>query len=170
MSREHRFATSNKFGKSGEREVLEFLSNTLPNLKQIKDVSNDPEYQRIDIDAIICFNDGSEYSIEIKTDSYSSTGNMAFEIWSSISDQIPGCMFKTECDYLFYYFPESGELYQLKMNEYRNWVEKNAENFKTISVRNVSWGKEYFSTNYLIPKSMLKATFKHYIYYNLKKQ
>ena len=171
MAREHRFGRSNQYGKAGEEAVLEFLQKTLPDLKKIEDVSNDPIYQQKDIDAIVHFNNGRKVPIEIKTDSYANTGNIAFESWSSIKEGIPGCMYKTECEELFYYFPDSGELYQIKMAPYREWVEKLAERnvFRVIQVPNVSWGKEYFSENYLIPKVMLKASLKKYVtVHNLK--
>lgn len=172
MSREHRFNSSNKFGKSGEEEVLDFLSTIMPGLKKIKNVTQEKEYQQKDIDAILYFENGDEFTIEIKTSSYSKTDNIIYEVWSSIEDQIPGCMNVCQADYLYYYYPDSGELYQLKMDKYREWVKKNAAvgNFREISVRNVSWGTEYNSINYLIPKTMLKNSFKDWQMWNIKQQ
>lgn len=174
MSREHRFGTSNKFGKAGEEEVLDFLSNSgvLTGLKKIKNVTQDKEYQQKDIDAILYFENGKEFTAEIKTDSYSDSNNIVYEVWSSKEDQIPGCMYVCQADYLYYYFPGNGELYQLKMDKYREWVEKNAarKNFREISVRNTYWGGEYNSINYLIPKSMLKSSFKDWRTWNIRQQ
>ncbi len=171
MSREHRFNTSNKFGKAGEDEVLDFLSN-MDGVKKIENVTQVKEYQKKDIDAIIYFENGEKFTAEIKTDSYSESGNIAYEFWSSVEDQIPGCMNVCQADYLYYYFPDSGELYQLKMDKYKEWVEKNIarENFRKVSVRNVSWGREYNSINYLIPKNMLRSSFKDWLRWNIKEQ
>ncbi len=174
MSREHRFNTSNKFGKAGEEEVLDFLSNSgvLTGLKKIKNVTQNKEYQQKDIDAILYFKNGEIFTAEIKTDSYSDSGNIVYEVWSSEEDQIPRCMYVCQADYLYYYFPESGELYQFKMDKYKEWAEKNIErgNFREIPVRNVSWGLEYNSINYLIPKTMIDVTFKHKQKYNTKQR
>lgn len=170
MFKEHRFYTSNKFGKLGEEQVLEYIREKESNIKYIEDVSGNPEYQKKDIDAIVHFNNGEQWKIEIKTDSHESTGNIVFEAWSSIEDKNPGCMYITECDYLYYYFPSSGELIRLKMEPYRKWVESNLErnNFKSLYTRNSSWGVTYNTLNYLIPKKILKAMFKDVVFYDTK--
>lgn len=170
MPKEHRFFTSNKFGKQGEQEVLEYIRKKESDIKSIQDVSSDPEYQKKDIDAIVHFNNGEQWKIEIKTDSHPDTGNIVFEAWSSVEDKNPGCMYITECDYLYYYFPASGELIRLKMEPYRKWVEVNLErgNFNTVYVKNSGWGITYNSLNYLIPKKMLKSTFKDIVFYDTK--
>lgn len=169
MAKEFRFNDSKKYGKQGEREVLDFLSKHMIDIKRIEDVSNDPYYQLRDIDAICYFNNGESMTIEIKTDSHATSGNLVYEVWSSFQEQKPGCMYKTECESLFYYFPETGELFQIKMDLYREWVEQHKDQFKIIHTKNTGWGIEYSSMSYLIPKKMLEVSFgKHINCYNVR--
>lgn len=162
------FKDSNRIGKLGEQEVLGYLEKILPNLNKIENVTLNKEYQKKDIDAILHFINGEKISIEVKTDTHEEPKYFAYEAWSSLEDSTPGCMVACEADLLFYFFCKTGELFQIKLQDYKQWVEKNKFNFREILVKNSSWTKEYNSVVYLIPKEMLKASFKSVVIYNVK--
>lgn len=91
-----------------------------------------------------------EYTIEVKTDKWR-TPNIYFETISSIENNTPGCMYKTEADYIFYYFLAYKELYMLKRKDYVEWFDKNKlhlEGCRPKEVRNTN----YTSAGYIVPK------------------
>ena len=94
--------------------------------------------------------DSKEYTIEVKTDKWR-TPNIYFETISSIENNTPGCMYKTEADYIFYYFLAYKELYMLKRKDYVEWFDKNKlhlEECRPKEVRNTN----YTSAGYIVPK------------------
>ncbi|MEG1502271.1 MAG: hypothetical protein RR370_02670 [Synergistaceae bacterium] len=154
-----------KVGQLGEDIIYQYLCK-MPTVKEIKDVRNDKEYQKKDIDYILVMNTGQERTVEIKTDSYISD-NIFFETMSAKETNSIGCMYKTEAEWLLYYFLRTKELYILKMPDYRNWVDENISRFQKRKIGN--WrrgqGKTYTSEGRLIPKQILESEFK-----NLKKE
>lgn len=168
MEKYYNFQTSNQIGKQGEQEVLGYLERILPELDKIENVTLDKNYQKKDIDAILHFKDGSECTIEIKTDTHTDSKFFAFEAWSSLEDATLGCMIVCEADYLFYFFKETGELFQIKLDEYRDWVQKNLFNFREVLVKNSSWTSQYNTVNYLVPKAMVKSCLRSIVIYNVK--
>ena len=150
----YNFHDSLTFGKIGEDIVIKYL---LDNNKDVYDVSNDKKYQKCDIDAFVTTKDLKRFSIEIKTDSFD-TGNIFFELISSIEPFSLGCMIKTKADFLFYFFIKTKELYILNMQKYRMFVIENIDDFQWKKVKNTN----YESIGFLVPKKYLEENFKSY--------
>lgn len=68
-------------------------------------------------------------------------------------------MYKTEADYIFYYFLAYKELYMLKRKDYVEWFDKNKlhlEGCRPKEVRNTN----YTSAGYIVPKKhIIKENF-----------
>ena len=158
----HNFKESILVGNNGEEIVKSYISN-LDNVESIEDVSEVKTYQNKDIDLIVKFVNGSTATVEIKTDTYTS-GNIFFETVSNFEFNIPGCMYKTEADYLFYYFTKTKELYIISMKDYRAWFESNKGRFTEKKLKNVNRKNNgtYTSIGYTIPKIFLERNFKNY--------
>lgn len=158
----HKFGNSLKIGDEGEKIVQEFLQNN-PKVANIEDVSGVDEYRDRDIDLVVKFIDGKEATVEIKTDTYTS-GNIFFETVSNLEYSVPGCMYKTQADYLFYYFTKTKELYILQMGKYREWFEANKSHFTEKKLKNINRKEDgtYTSIGYTIPKVYLETYFKNH--------
>ncbi len=158
----HDFYESNHTGKLGEYVVLNYL-NTLPNIKKVKDVSFDKEYQEQDIDYLVTFTDKKDMnyppkelkcSIEIKTDTYT-TGNIFFETISNRQKNTKGCMYQSKADYLFYYFINFGELFILQLHNYVVWFDNHYLTEKGFTRKIIH--NEYFdSVGYIFSREKLR--------------
>ena len=71
--RTHDFHKSIKIGKDGEQIIENYLKNQ-PNVKDFKDVSNDPFYQNKDIDYLVTFQNGTTGTIKNPTHFYKMDG------------------------------------------------------------------------------------------------
>lgn len=158
----HNFASSVKIGEAGEAIIYNYLSE-MEDIVEIKDVRKDKLYQKKDIDYILVMKDGKERTVELKTDTYVSP-NIFFETMSANETGSVGCMYKTEAQWLLYYFIKTGELYVLKMPEYREWVDEHIHQFQKRKIGNYtrSKGKTYTSEGRLVPKEMLEKEFKNF--------
>lgn len=149
----YNFNESLVVGKTGEDIVWNWLASR-PYVVDMKDVSNDKKYQKQDIDFLVTFKGGQTISAEVKTDTYTS-GNIYFETISDTIMNTKGCMYVTKADYLLYYFIKTGELFILKMNEYREWFKKYKHRkdlgFEHKVVRNT----RYESEGYTFPAKLL---------------
>lgn len=155
------FKDSVKVGESGEEEIFDWLRNN-PNVESVDDVRDMWEYRAKDVDAVVNFKDGSSGMSEIKTDTYTS-GNFFFETMSSMETGSLGCLYKTQADYLMYYFVNFGELYIIKMSQFRKWFDKNKNRpeFKRKEVKNKRRnGGTYTTEGYTFPKSFMEKDFK----------
>lgn len=159
----YEFNSSNKIGHQGELFIEEWLSNN-PNVKQIEDVSGNVAYQKQDVDFLVTLQDGSQMSVEIKTDTYK-TGNMFFETISNEEYQTLGCLMKTKADFLFYYFPnyQGGVLYIFKMQAFRNFIVNNLPHFRKQRVYNTT----HTSLGYIVPLSYIENNFSGYKKYSV---
>lgn len=61
-------------------------------------------------------------SIEIKAEQENKFGNFFLETWSNRQLFNPGWMFKVNCDWLFYHFLMSDELYAINYAKLRKWA------------------------------------------------
>ena len=115
------------------------------------------------IDFVVETSDGSSFTVELKTDTYTS-GNIFFETMSNVEHNVKGCMYKSKADFLLYYFTETRELYMLRLPEYRQWFEDNKPHFKKKAFRNVNRKRDgyYTSEGYTIPKVFLEASMTSY--------
>lgn len=148
-----------EIGKRGEEHIIDYLKSS-PRVTDLVDVRNDRAYQKIDVDFLMTLDDGKEYKVEVKTDTYKS-GNIYYETISSKEAETTGCFEKTEADYLFYYFINWGFLYVFSMDEYRQWFSKMEEKFikkgyqKKVKNRGYK-DSTYTSIGYAYPVSILE--------------
>ena len=112
----------NNFGKEGELQAQEFYA-----MKgcTIKDVSDDEEYQKQDIDFIASHRNRSA-AIEVKNDRViSRTGNLFLEINTDKGDTNARGWFKySNADILFYIDSKNAIGIEMKMKELREYVDE----------------------------------------------
>lgn len=154
----HVFAESKKIGDEGEKIILDYL-RSLPSIHRVVDMANNKMFYHKDVDFVFQKEDGKIYRAEIKTDQYTS-GNIYYETISNDRYQTEGCMDKTECDYLFYYFIAWDKLYILKMNEYRTLmntlIKFGHPDLKKKEVKNDKGTYTSNSIGYTLPLSVLE--------------
>lgn len=174
MSKEeiiHNFNDSIIVGKKGE-EIIELFIKNHPNVEKLYKVEDVKTFRDKDIDVVAFLKNGKRCDIEIKADTYTS-GNIFYETISCVEKDTPGCMIKTQADFLFYYFLKTSELYIIKMKEYREWFNKNRNYFCKTHITNTRYDNSNFtSQGFLVPKTILernKNIFKKYILSNNSK-
>lgn len=168
----HYMQDSVKVGELGEKAVMDFLL-TKNYVQNYLDVRGDKTYWEKDVDYFVMFIDKSCHPIEIKTDTYSHTGNIFYEDISCIERNTPGCFQKTKARWLFYYFVNDGTLYIIHVKKFREWYEGNKHRFRTTTVTNEildknrrHTGKFFHSSGHLIPRAeieLLDCVRKHHI-------
>lgn len=121
MNMVYNFNDSKKVGDEGEKIVLDYLRKS-PSVQKVVDMANNKMFFHKDVDFVIQKTDGKMIRAEIKTDTYTS-GNIYYETVSNEEYSTDGCMKKTDCDYLFYYFLKFDKLYILKMDKYKEFAE-----------------------------------------------
>lgn len=140
------FKKSLTVGNQGEEIIKNFLYS-LNHVLDVKSVQDIKEYQEIDIDFLVTLKENKSYSIEVKTDTYTS-GNLYYETISCIEKNTMGCFEKTKSDFIFYYFTNLDKLYILKTNLFRNWVRQEINHFNSNPEKSVLKQKEVFNKRY----------------------
>jgi hypothetical protein len=96
-----------------------------PETTLVRNVEDDPEHMRRDIDLIYEYADRRgrtrRVAIEIKGDRWHRTGNFFLETVSNEQRGTPGCFLYSAADYLFYYFVLIRKLYIIPMRPAREW-------------------------------------------------
>jgi len=131
MIKSYTFAEKDKFSKKGIDVVCDYL-NSLKKTIEVKNVENDKNYQKNDIDLIWVYkkdNTSLMISIEVKTDKYT-TGNFWLETLSNEEFGTLGCFLKSKAKYLFYYFTEWDSMYIIPLKKAQSWFLKNLNRFK----------------------------------------
>lgn len=115
-----------QIGKSGEAIVAAWLQKRG---NKVKDVSDDKEYQKRDIDLVITNKDGVELTMEVKTDyKLHKSGNLFFEStyhkdWGDTNGWYDYC----EADYVVFYDVIGNKLYIYDFSNGREYVRQAAE-------------------------------------------
>ncbi len=122
------FLQDKAFGKIGEKIAINIIEDVYN--MQVVDVSENREYQKLDIDLIA----NDEISIEVKTDRMK-TPNMFYEIESNSKLGTEGCMLYTEADILFYVLIEHNIVLTIPIGGLREWVLDNWSMFREVPVR-----------------------------------
>lgn len=150
---QHKFEEDNLAGKQGERLFKRFLEKRG---KSCKDVSDNPEYQKDDIDFIVEGKHGREISFEVKNDSkISRTGNIFYESISNVDYGTVGCFEKTKADYIVICSEPEKKFYVVKSEVLRRYVRDNKQ-----SLRYISRVEGSNSAGYLVPKSSISTHLK----------
>lgn len=138
------------FGAIGEIALSLLLTYCYRFATAFVDVRNVPYFRSIDVDYIVYFADGTKHYVEVKTDSYTKTGNAFAEYKSSVEHDTLGWIYKTEARWIFYIFV-SGSVYIMQRDKFVLWLNANKDHFKSKEVEN----QGYMSAGYLVPTSEL---------------
>ena len=125
------FDEKNKFSKEGIKAVYSYL-NALKKTIEIKNVEDNKDYQKNDIDLVWIYKKGENnlmISIEVKADRYT-TGNFWLETLSNEEIGTLGCFVKSKAKFLFYYFTVWDHMYIIPLKEAKSWFIKNMQRFK----------------------------------------
>lgn len=140
----------------GTEHIINFL-NALNITVEVRNVELDKEYQKKDIDLIwVCLINGKhiERTIEIKVDTYFSTGNYFFETKSNVEKRTPGCFMYSEADLMFYYFLGK-ELHMFNLKKARAWFIENQDRFTTRRTStSVGNGARYHTEGALVKRDI----------------
>ncbi|ACB84825.1 hypothetical protein [Natranaerobius thermophilus] len=126
-----------KIGKQGEKKVDEFLNNK-KNIRNVIDVSDNEEYMEKGIDFLIETESGNKQGIEVKTDTYYSSGNFFLEYIANTNKNKTGALLSSHAKWLFYYFID-GTLYIFKLSDLKKWIKKNKKKYKKVSSQNPTY-------------------------------
>ena len=165
---QYNFDDSIKVGRMGEM-IMEAHLKTLPNVAAVEDVTEIPYYQKRDIDYRVTLKNGQKVTVEVKTDTYQS-GNFFFETQSNSNSKTKGCMYKTEADFILYYFILFDKVYMVKRTALIKWFEAMKGNpeykksFKEKSVANKGNEriKDYHTYGFTFPIQVFEETMAHY--------
>lgn len=150
---QHKFEEDNSAGKRGEKLFKEFLEKSG---KPCKDVSDDPKYQKDDIDFIVEGKSGNELSFEVKNDSkIAYTGNIFYESISNVDYGTVGCFEKTKADFIVICSESENKFYLIRSNVLKEYVRDNRS-----SLRYISRVEGSNSAGYLIPKAKVSEHLK----------
>lgn len=161
----HNFNKSYIHGKNGE-DVVKRWFLTWQNVEKYEDVSDNPEFQQIDIDGIVWLKNGTHRTVEIKTDSYT-TGNLFYETQSCVEMNTIGCMERTDAQYLYYYLTGLKCMYSLDMNAYRDWAltehvaHPNILKDKQLENDSKNGTSIHHSAGFIVPITYLEEHFPH---------
>lgn len=96
----------------------------LPGSISVIDVSQDLRYQDLDVDLLwVREHENREIvtRVEVKGDTYPER-NFFLEAWSNLERGTPGCLVKSQSDYIYYYFMQTGNGYLLETSDLRTFM------------------------------------------------
>lgn len=153
----HVFLDDIDVGEYGEYLAKQYLSN-LPGVNIIEDKSNEPSYQKADVDILVETDtrDNKVVGFEIKNDT-SLYPNLFFETKSVVKNgkvHAVGCKLVSEAHYLMYIYQSYDVAVYVPLSKLEKWVEKQliaGHRFRKGYPKN----KGYSGEGYLIPIEML---------------
>lgn len=165
------FNYQNQIASQGSFEISQFL-NTRTGVVSVLNTEQIKEIQPYGVD-LLCMkynqNGLLTHHIEIKTDTYTNTGNYFMETIANDITQREGGFLSTKSDWIFYYFINKKELHVMKTKETQNWFLINKDRFKKVAVPTVSNDgkrKLYNIMGYVVPIQEVLMNVKVW-YYNL---
>lgn len=135
--------------------LLTFWLLRQDNVESVKNVEDDREYQRKDIDLLVYMKDGTELKVEVKADRKYNTGNFFIETVSNLNRNTPGCFLYTEADIMFYYFVGQGWLYSIPVKAFQRWIDKNIHKYPVKRTSTVGQRGQYESEGRIVPRRVL---------------
>ncbi|MCK5283093.1 MAG: hypothetical protein KAK00_06805 [Nanoarchaeota archaeon] len=120
----------------------------------VKNVEDDPAYQKKDIDLVWVYKKGEDkimIFVEVKTDNYA-TGNFWLETLSNEALGTMGCFVKSKAKYLFYYFTKSDSMYIMPLKRAVHWFKDNLNRFReSKTTTNVNGNYKHTTVGRLVP-------------------
>ena len=146
------FHEMNEVASEGAIHIESYLKS-LPSTVSVTNVEQDPVYQDLDIDLLAVVKEGDAQktiSIEIKVDRYfSKSKNYFFENISNDNTGSPGCLLKSQADFIFYYFLNQ-EVHIFRTTDVQRWMALNQTKFK----RGIAKNKHYNTQGMLVPRDL----------------
>jgi len=153
MVKSYTFEEKNDFSKKGIDIVCKYLQK-LDKTIDIKNVEDDPAYQKNDIDLVWVYKkeeDKIMISVEVKTDKYT-TGNFWLETLSNEAMGTLGCFVKSKAKYLFYYFTKWDSMYIIPLKKAQPWFKENMNRFReSKTTTNVDGKYKHTTVGRLVP-------------------
>lgn len=149
------FAVSNRVGKIGESEFVRRCNQWG---YEVVDVSNHTEYQGKDIDFLLTLPGGREISIEVKSDTFTGTGNVFLETVSNLSYGSRGWMEVSEAEVLVYIFVNglSGHKYDCYWFNFEKLKSLDLSSFREREVKSKVGGKIKVTKGRAVPVRWLE--------------
>lgn len=119
------FVGQNEIGKTGETAITEYYRSRGVS---VVDVSDDKEYQKKDIDLIL-----NGQTVEVKTGrNIPRYKEIVVELVSNDSPDFyrEGWLYSSEAEIIIYYSPQEKKMYQIRLEELRDYVDKNKDKLK----------------------------------------
>jgi len=159
MVKSYTFDEKNDFSKKGIEIVCKYL-NSLKKTIEVKNVEDEPAYQKNDIDLVWIYSKGKDkiiISVEVKTDKYT-TGNFWLETISNETLGTLGCFVKRKAKYLFYYFTKWDSMYIIPLKKAVPWFNKNMNRFReSKTTTNVNGKYKHTTVGRIVPiKKMME--------------
>lgn len=148
-------------GERGYNEVVKTLKS-MDRTQYIQNLQYLKSFQEKDIDFKWVFTSSSGEQIEkyceLKSDRIGhETGNIFIETKSCRERNTDGNFLYTECDFFLYYLLGNKTLFLMKMEDLREWIESNFNNFDIgIAESKLGQNKKFSSEGLLVPISELK--------------
>ncbi|NMA74530.1 MAG: hypothetical protein GX963_10305 [Bacteroidales bacterium] len=128
-----------QFGDKGEALMKEWLEKR-ELTERIEDVSDDPYYQKKDIDFLVYQKTGKTMKVDVKYDTLiDKTGNVFIELISNDKKKTPGNFIYSKADLFLYVFAKSKRVLIIPLKEAREYIYKNLKKFKSVSVPNYDY-------------------------------
>jgi hypothetical protein len=134
-----------KKGEVGEKVVREYLEQN-PDTKQVIDVVDNFQYQRIGVDFLWRL-PSKLYKVEVKTSFYSNL-TLFVELWNSYEKRRKGWFTRSQADLLFYYFPRLGKLFCIPLDEFR---QIKIDDYEDVTVTQTESGEPATKIAKLVP-------------------
>lgn len=141
------------WSKKYEDHVIEYIKSRDYYL-EVQDVRNNKLYRKQDIDVLGMFNSYEFDGIEIKCTEYPAK-NYFIEVFSNYQWNKYGWLYKSKCNYLFYYFAKARELHTINFESLKSYKKENdIKNFKLgyVNTEVDKEKEEYYTTiGFLLP-------------------
>lgn len=116
------FKEQNRVGKAGEAEFIKFAESMN---WVVEDVSDNPDYQKVDTDFIVTNKKGESKLVEVKWDKrIAETGNMFCETISHCYYANKGWLHFSDADEVWYGCATTRTFYVVKLDDLREYVKK----------------------------------------------
>jgi hypothetical protein len=153
----HEFDDDNKIGMRGEKIFEQYCC--CHGISVLR-VSDNPEWQKRDVDFLVVGDDGVEYAYEVKNDTRIwKTRNVFYEDVSNVDYRTVGCFEKTLADFIVICSEPEEKMYVVDARRLREYVAPRISSFRRISV--VPGSK---SSGILVPLDEIAHFVKEYDY------
>lgn len=151
-------------GKIGENMGMELMNNLG---FEVTDTSKNPEYYAKDIDFLATLGE-IDMQVEVKSDAQmGKTGNAVIELISNKETNRPGWYYYTEASHLFYVDITNSLIHSVRVNELKDYYEKNKNRLQIKDLHNWEQGIYYKESRIALVPIVELQDFPHYACYTV---